>query len=94
MIEDPKGSGHWKKDPKIKYPVFGVFNGYVGNMEQIFKDRLIHAMTLWKPDPVIDEEPVSKDVEKAFAKRYLVLTPENLDEIKKKYPTLFPRVRK
>ena len=93
MIEDPKKPGFWIKDPKIKYPIVGVFNGYIGNLEPIFQEGLIHAMTLWKPDPEIDEEDVPKDIQKAFNKRYLTVTPDNLKEIKKKYRILFPKVR-
>jgi len=94
MIEDPDKPGFWIKDPKIKYPTFGVFNGYIGNLEPLFMEKLIHAITLWKPNPTIDEKPVPKDVQKAFDKRYLTVTPETVDAVKNKYPRLFPKPKK
>ena len=94
LIEDPKNPGKMIKDPKGFYPLIGIYNGYLGNLEPYFKNELIHVMTMWKPDPVIDEKPVPLDLQKAFDKRYTVITPENLAETKKKFPALFPRKRK
>ena len=93
-IRDPENPDQRIKDPKQKYPTLGVFNGYVGNLESLFKDDLIQAMTLWRPNPTIDENPVPKDPVEAFKKRYIYITPDNLSEIKQKYPTLFPKPRK
>ena len=94
MIEDPNKPGFWIKDPKIKYPIFGVFNGYIGNLEPLFLEKLIHALTLWRPNPTIDEKPVPRDAQKAFDKRYITITPENIDSVKQQYPKLFPKPRK
>lgn len=91
MIEDPEKPGFFIKDPKISYPIFGIYNGYIGNLESLFQENFIHAMTLWSPDPEIDDLPVPKDINKAFDKRYLTVTPDNIEEIKKKYPVLFPK---
>ena len=93
MIEDPDNPAFWIKDPKIKYPVFGIYNGFVGNLEPLFLEQLIHAMTMWKPNPLIDEKPVPKNEQQAFDKRYTVVTPDNIEEVKKKYPQLFPKAR-
>ncbi|MCM8533113.1 MAG: hypothetical protein NE330_18240, partial [Lentisphaeraceae bacterium] len=70
------------------------YNGYVGNLEPLFLDGLIGAMTLWKPNPTIDEKPVPDAVQEAFDKRYLVITPQNVEATKKTHPTLFPKPRK
>ena len=94
MVEDPENLGTFNKDPKQKYPTVGIYNGYVGNLELIFKEGLIHVMTLWRPNPTIDENPIPKDLMEAFNKRYLAITPENIEGIKEQYPTLFPKPKK
>lgn len=91
LIEDPDDKERFIKDPKMKYPLVGVFNGYIGNLETFFLDQLIGAMSLWKPDPTIDEKPVPENVKNAFDKRYLIVTPDNIIAIKQKFPTLFPK---
>jgi len=91
LIQDPKDEKKWIKDPEKKYPLIGIFNGYIGNLEPFFLEDLIGAMTLWKPDPQIDEKPVPENVKMAFDKRYLVVTSENIIGIKEKFPSLFPK---
>ena len=81
MAETP--SGEWIKDPNRKYPRLGIFNGYMGNTFSLFKDRLIHSLTMWRPNPAIDEEPVPDSYRKAFDKRYLLVTQGNLQKIGK-----------
>lgn len=94
MIPDENDPSIYVKNPDRKYPLLGVYNGYVGNLEPLFLDGLIGAMTLWKPNPTIDEKPVPDAVQEAFDKRYLVITPQNIDATKKTHPTLFPKPRK
>ena len=94
MIEDPDNPNVWIKDPKIKYPLLGIYNGYVGNLEPLFQEKLIGAMTLWRPNPTIDEEDVPDDMMEAFNKRYITITPSSLNSIKGKYPNLFPKPKK
>ena len=94
MIEDPDNPNFWIKDPKQKYPLLGIYNGYVGNLEALFEEKLIGAMTLWRPNPTIDEEDVPDDVMTAFNKRYITITPASLNSIKGKYPNLFPKPKK
>ena len=94
MIQDPDDETKTIKDPKRKYPLVGVFNGYIGNLEPFFLDGLISAMSLWKPDPQIDELPVPENVKAAFDKRYLIVTSENIIGIKQQFPSLFPKYKK
>ncbi len=94
MVKSEKEPSKYKKDPNGHYPTFGIYNGYIGNLEFLFEEKLIHAMAIWKPSPTIDEQPVPKDLQKAFDKRYLIVTPANIVEIKTKYPKLFPKPRK
>ncbi|MCM8529254.1 MAG: hypothetical protein NE327_22215 [Lentisphaeraceae bacterium] len=94
MIEDPDNPGFWIKDPKQKYPLLGIYNGYVGNLEPLFQEKLIGAMTLWRPNPTIDEKDVPDDLMEAFNKRYITITPSTMDAVKSKYPNLFPKPKK
>lgn len=94
LIQNPANKKEWIKDPKRNYPVIGIFNGYIGNLKPFFLDNLIKAMTLWKPDPILDDKPVPKSILEAFNKRYLVITPENINKMNKDYPVLFPKPRK
>ncbi len=91
MIEDPDNPGGWIKDPKKDYPLVGVFNGFIGNSESLFHDKLLGAMSMWRPNSTIDEQPVPDDIQEAFNKRYIVVTKENISDVKEKYPKLFPK---
>lgn len=94
LVQDPDDEKKWIKDPSRAYPLVGVFNGYIGNLEPFFLDNLVGAMSLWKPDPQIDEKPVPENVKEAFDKRYLIVSPENIIETKQTFPSLFPKARK
>jgi hypothetical protein len=76
---------------QINKVTLGIYNGYMGALEEYFKKDMIQAMSLWTPNPTIDEKPVPEAKQEAFDKRYLIVTPENLSEIKEKYPALFPK---
>lgn len=91
MIEDPDQPGRWIKDPKKDYPLVGVFNGFIGNSETLFHDQLLGAMSMWRPNPTIDEKPVPDDVQEAFNKRYLVVTKNNIEDVRTQYPAIFPK---
>ena len=91
MIPSEEDEEKMVKDPAEYHPLIGVYNGYIGNLEQLFKDDLIGGMSLWKPDPTIDEEAVPENVQEAFNKRYLIITPTTLEGIKESFPKLFPK---
>lgn len=93
MIEDPNNPGKWIKDPKKDYPLVGVFNGFIGNSETLFHDKLLGAMSMWRPNPTIDEKPVPEDIQEAFNKRYVVVTRDNIEDVRTKFPTIFPEKR-
>lgn len=90
MVEDPNNPGQWMKDPKKDYPLVGVLNGFIGNSETLFHDNLLGAMSMWRTNPVIDEKPVPEDLQEAFNKRYVVITKSNMEDVRLKYPKLFP----
>ncbi|MCM8531440.1 MAG: hypothetical protein NE330_09795 [Lentisphaeraceae bacterium] len=75
-----------------KHLRFGIYNGYIGNLEPLFKEKYIDCMSIWKPEPIIDERPIPEDHQVAFDLRYLLITPENIQETKNVHPTLFPKI--
>jgi hypothetical protein len=91
MVEDDENPGEWIKDPDKKYPTVGIFNGYIGNLAQFVDEGLISAITLWKGKPDMTNESIPDDLEKAFNKRYMIVTKENIDAIRKSSPKLFPK---
>jgi hypothetical protein len=76
------------------YPIFGIHNGYIGNLEPCFERGSIHAITMVKPNPKIDAQPMPTDKQEAFNNRYILVTLDNLNVIKKQYPGIFQRKRK
>ena len=89
--EKPDGSVVMVKDPDKNYPLVGIYNGHIGNLERLFAADMIGAMSLWKPDPTIDDRPLPDNVLDAFNKRYLIITPSAMEGIKETYPRLFPK---
>ena len=43
------------------------------------------------PDATYEQEKPPKDIDAAFAQRYLLITPDNVDEVASKYPNLFEK---
>ena len=94
MLEDPNNPGLWIKDPKLKYPRLGIFNGYIGNLEPIIREKLINVMTIWRSNPLVDKEPFPRNWAEAFRKRYLLIIPDLIDRTVERYPKLFPKSRR
>ena len=63
----------------------------LSKLKEPIKQGLITAVVARKPDAEYDlKGSIPNDVEKAFNRRYLLLTPKNIEEISQKYETLFP----
>ena len=93
MVPDEDNPSTYKRVPGRHYPLLGIYNGYVGNLENLFENDLVGAMSLWKPEPIIDELAVPDNVQEVFNKRYLLITSQNFESTKEKYPKLFPKPR-
>jgi hypothetical protein len=94
LVEDEDNPGVWIRDPEKKYPLLGIYNGYIGNLGQFFDEGLIGAMSIWKPNPTIDELPVPDDLQAAFDKRFLIISSDNIKSIRTNFPKLFPKRKK
>ena len=55
-------------------------------------DAVVAAIT-YKPDANYEQKKPPKDVDEAFAQQYLLVTPENVDELDAEYPKLFNKAR-
>ena len=92
LIED--GEDNWVKDPEVKYPILvGVENPHIGYCDFLVDEGLIQVVCIDHPKPGSDKEDVPGDVQEAFDKKFLIITPENIEEIRKKYPKIFPKVK-
>ena len=79
---------------KKPHQKLGIFNGYIGNLASHIEEGKIDCISLWKPKPILDEQPIPESTQEAFDKKYLIISPENLSSRLKEYPTLFPKKRK
>lgn len=55
-------------------------------------DAVVAAIT-YKPDANYEQKKPPKGVDEAFAQRYLLVTPENVDELDAEYPKLFNKAK-
>ncbi|MCK5844057.1 MAG: hypothetical protein KAG97_05070, partial [Victivallales bacterium] len=90
LIGLPMDTGNlkiWKRfisDPK-KTPKLCIVNGDVSMFGAFIAKGLMPAVVTFKPDAKYTENPAPKDMQKAFDKRYLLVTTKNVKEIAKKY---------
>lgn len=77
-------------DKKIKdRPKIGLLNVYVPVVRNAIKAEYISAAVISRPKAVIDGKKLPEDLKKVFDLRYLMITPENVDDINVKNPGLF-----
>jgi len=74
------------EDNPEKATKLAIINGSVSKLYQPIKSGVIVAVVRYNPDVLVDKDDVYPgDYKKAFAKRYLLITPENVDNIRKKF---------
>ena len=84
---DTGGMKIWKQfmtNPK-KTPKLCIVNGDVSMFGAFIAKGLMPAVVTFKPDAKYTEEPAPADLQKAFDKRYLLVTSKNIKEVAKKY---------
>lgn len=73
------------EDPK-RAPKLAIINGSLSDLYKPIKTGVVIAAVRYKPSLIVDENDVCpSDLDKAFEKRYLLITPENVDKIDKIY---------
>ncbi len=74
----------WSKGVKV-----ALAAGDVARLKKALLAKLVVAAVAVDPDVVPDEWPPPQDLDTAFAKRFLLLTPENAEALGSKHPKLF-----
>jgi hypothetical protein len=74
----------WGLDPETR-PKLALLQGEVHALKNAITSGAISAAVAYRPDAKFDEAAPPKDIQEAFDKRYILITPENLEEIEAKY---------
>ena len=74
-----------------KGPKVALLSGNISMMKEIISQGAITAAVITRPDYIPGKEKLPKDIESAFDKRYLLVTPENVKRIAAENPTVFYR---
>jgi len=78
----------WKMSDPPKLAVYSAMQ--VPRLKEAIKQDYVSALIAYRPDPDMEQKDIPDDMEEAFAKRYLLITPENVEEYAAKYEMLFP----
>ncbi len=72
-------------------PKVVLTRGSVSEYYGAIKADAVVAAIAYHPNADYEQKKPPKDVDEAFAQRYLLITPENVDELDAEYPKLFNR---
>jgi len=79
----------WRKKAAER-PQLVLVDAYVWDLKKAIQVGAIAAVVQYKPDAEYKpNEDVPDNVDEAFTKRFILLTPENVEEMNKKYAGLF-----
>jgi len=70
-------------------PKIAVLNGSIYDLKGAFKPNMIVAAITYNPKAVYDDKPVPRDLDEAFGKRFLLVTPDNLQQTSTTHPDIF-----
>ncbi len=76
----------WKSKNK---PKVVIANGSVYELKSAIKNGMIVGAVTYNPKAEYDDKPVPKDLDEAFDKRFLLLTPETVDEVASQHGDIF-----
>jgi hypothetical protein len=76
----------WQANVKVAFA-----NGSIYDLRRAIEDGRIIAALACNPRAIYDDLPLPADPGAAFAKRYLLLSPENVTQTAAEYPDLFRR---
>ncbi len=76
------------ENPKAK---IAVMNGDVYRLMGAIQNNLVCAAVTYSPNAVFDERTPPSEMQKAFDKRYLLVTPDNIEQINTTFPGLFEK---
>jgi len=70
-------------------PKLALASGSVYELKQAIKKGVIVGAVTYNPKAVYDEKPPPSDLDAAFDKRFLLVTPENVDTVAREHRDLF-----
>ncbi len=70
-------------------PKIAVLNGSIYDLKAAFKPTMIVAAITYNPKAVYDDKPVPRDLDEAFGKRFLLVTPDTLQQVGSTNPDIF-----
>jgi hypothetical protein len=65
--------------------------GDAASLERVLRSGKLAAFVLAKPGAPGADAPMGRDWEKEFERRFVLVTPENFEQVRRTYPGLFPR---
>ncbi|NOY79759.1 MAG: hypothetical protein GXP31_02010 [Kiritimatiellaeota bacterium] len=74
------------KSKKLKVALGG---GSIFELKKLFLGKYIVAAVAYNPKAVYDDKKPPSNIDEAFKKRYLLITPENVTQLAQQYPGLF-----
>jgi hypothetical protein len=88
LPRDASGMKLWTQD-ESKRPALAMLNGEIHSLKNAIKAGLIAAAVSYRPGIKFSEDPCPENPQEAFDERYIIITPENVDEMAAKYDKLF-----
>jgi hypothetical protein len=82
----------WRRPGKPKFALLLPDLRMIGNataLQNAVKAEKLAAFVLNKPGAPLEQTPLSKDRKAEFERRFILVTPDNIDQILKTYPQLF-----
>ena len=78
----------WKMSSSSR-PKVALLDGGIQALKNVIASSYIVAAVSYKPGIKYTEDPAPSDVQKAFDERYILITPENINDTAEKYKALF-----
>ena len=66
-----------------------IANGNISNLAEAIKTGYVAAAVTFNPKATYDNQKPPSNLDAAFSKRYLLVTPENVEQTVKEFPNLF-----
>ncbi|HBC85501.1 MAG TPA: hypothetical protein DCZ94_00965 [Lentisphaeria bacterium] len=75
--------------PEDKRPKMALINGAYHNLKDAIKSGIVSVVVAVNPTAKFTDEKAPADIKAAFDKRYILITPENVDQIAEQYQNMF-----
>ncbi len=77
----------WQVKPQP--PKMVIASGNISNLAEAIKAGFVAAAVTFNPKATYDNQKPPSNLDEAFAKRYLLVTPETVEQTAKEFPNLF-----